>query len=279
MQIKIRDLYYRYPAGVQALTEINLDVPAGASVAIIGRNGSGKTTLARQLNGLLRPTSGQVWIGNQRTDQHRVAELARQVAYFFQNPDDQLCKRSVRAEVAFGPGNLGYPPERVRQLTEDALERLELDELAAANPFDLSPARRWQTAIAATIAMDTPIVVLDEPTMGRDSPQLALLSGIVKELCDQGKSVITISHDMDFVAAHFSRVLVLSQGRIIEDGSPADVFAQTDVLKACGIVAPQITRLGQRLGISEPVTTIDAFLAAYTRRFDSYEDLDRGSSL
>lgn len=265
MLIEIDNLHFTYPSGVAALRGVSLRVKPGERLAIIGQNGSGKTTLARHLNGLLRPTQGTVMVGGWRTADRSVAQLARRVGYVFQNPDEQLCRRTVWDEVAFGPINLGCAAAQVARQVEGALAQLGLESHAATNPHDLSPADRRRVAIASVVAMDTPIIVLDEPTTGQDQRFLAQLAGLLAAWQATGKTIIAISHDIDFVAERFERVLVLGQGQLLLDGSPAAVFRETETLAGTFVQPPQLVRLATALGLSPDGATVEAFLAALQR--------------
>jgi energy-coupling factor transport system ATP-binding protein len=199
------------------------------------------------LNGLLRPTSGSVAIGDWRTSEHTVAQLARRVGYVFQHPEHQIFKRRVHDEVAFGPRNLGYDSAKIDRLVASALDATELTPHADEHPHDLLPALRKRVALASVLAMDTSIVVLDEPTTGQDAHGIALIGTIVDRLAAIGRTVITISHDIDFCANHCDRLVVLAAGQLLLDGPPAEVFAQPEVLAQTAVAAPQLVRLAQRL--------------------------------
>lgn len=263
MRIQIEELYFTYPSGVEALCGVSLTIEPGELVAIIGQNGAGKTTLVKHLNGLLRPTRGKVHIGDWLTDDQSVARLAARVGYVFQNPDDQLFKGNVHDEVTFGPANLGFPAERVETLVQDAMDLLELSDKANTNPYDLTPTWRKRVAIAAIIAMDTPIVVLDEPTTGQDYRNIQDLACLIQVLRDHGKTVIAISHDIDFVAENFARIVVMGQGRVLLDGKAEDVFPHEEILGSTYVQPPQLTRLGSRLELGQVVCTVEGFLNAY----------------
>jgi energy-coupling factor transport system ATP-binding protein len=265
MRIQIEDLYFSYPSGVEALRGVSLTVESGEQVAIVGQNGAGKTTLVKQLNGLLQPTQGTVRIDDWLTTDHSVAQLAARVGYVFQNPDDQLFKSNVRNEVAFGPANLGFPPERVDSLVSEAMDLLELSDKAATNPYDLTPTWRKRVAIASVMAMDTPIVVLDEPTTGQDYHQIRHLGKVIDFLRQRRKTVIAISHDIDFVAENFNRIVVMGRGQVLLDGLADVVFVQEEILGSTYVQPPQITRLAKRLELGRAVYTVDGFLDVYRR--------------
>ncbi|MCX8062446.1 MAG: energy-coupling factor ABC transporter ATP-binding protein [Anaerolineales bacterium] len=266
MNIQIENLSFRYPNGVLALRGVSLEIAPGEQVAIIGQNGAGKTTLVKHLNGLLLPTEGRVRIGDWDTRHYSVAKLARRVGYVFQNPDEQLFTKTVADEIAFGPRNLGYSGERIQELVEDALQLTQLQAMRTTNPYDLSPTWRKMVAIASILAMDTPILVFDEPTTGQDAASVAHLAMIIAELKRRGKTVVTITHDIDFCAENFARVIVMGGGQVLLDGHTRTVLGQTEILAQTYVDPPQITRLGLRLGLAEVVCTPQEFLDAFEKQ-------------
>jgi len=265
MKIEISDLHFTYPTGVDALRGISLTIESGEQVAIVGQNGSGKTTLVKHLNGLLRPTSGMVQVGGWNTKSHSVAKLARRVGYVFQNPDEQLFSKNVGTEVAFGPRNMGLNGDQVQSLVKDALMMTELSDKTETNPYDLSATWRKMVALASVISMDTDIVVFDEPTTGQDAMNIARIANVIKTLRTRGKTVITITHDIDFCAENFARVIALSQGKILLDGKANEVLGQEEILAVTYVEPPQLTRLGKRLGFRNTVRTQDEFLTELKR--------------
>jgi len=262
MRIEIEDLHFTYPTGLEALRGISLTVDSGEQVAIIGQNGAGKTTLVKHFNGLLKPTSGSVRIGDWDTKEHSVAKLAKRVGYVFQNPDEQLFSKNVGTEVAFGPRNLGFNGEQVQALVKDALVLTELSDKTETNPYDLSSTWRKMIALASILSMDTDIVIFDEPTTGQDAMNVARIANVIKALRERGKTVITITHDIDFCAENFERVIALSQGKILLDGKANEVLGQEEILATTYVDPPQLTRLGKRLGFKETVRNENEFLAA-----------------
>jgi len=262
MKIEISDLHFTYPTGVDALRGISLIIESGEQVAIVGQNGAGKTTLVKHFNGLLQPTSGRVLIGDWDTKEYSVAKLARRVGYVFQNPDEQLFSKNVGIEVAFGPRNLGYNSEQVQTLVKDALAMTELSDKTEMNPYDLSATWRKMVALASIIAMDTEIVIFDEPTTGQDAMNVARIANVIKTLRERGKTVITITHDIDFCAENFERVIALSQGKVLLEGKANQVLGQDEILATTYVDPPQLTRLGKRLGFKETVRNQEEFLNA-----------------
>lgn len=260
MNISVKNVSFTYPSGVQALNDINLDVRAGEKLAIVGQNGAGKTTLVRHLNGLLKPTQGTVMVGDWDTHKMSIAQMAARVGYVFQNPDDQLFSRSVLDELEFGPTNLRFSPEKVKEAVQDAFMLAQLTGKEEINPYDLSPAWRKMVAMAAIISMNTPILILDEPTTGQDARTVARIAHIVQTLHQRGKTIIAITHDIDFCAENFDRIIVLKNGSILIDGPTREVIVQTDTLAETFVDPPQLTRLALNLGLDIGVRSQDEFL-------------------
>lgn len=254
--IEIAGLVHVYPDGTRALDGVDLAIGPGETLAIVGQNGSGKSTLVRHLNGLLRPTEGTVRIDGLDIAGQRVARLAATVGLVFQDPDRQIFAGKVRTEVAFGPRNLGLRGAELDRRVAEALEVVGLAGAADENPYDLGYSRRKLLAIASVLAMRTPIVVLDEPTTGQDLRGVARVRAIVAALAAEGRTVITISHDMRFVAETVRRMVVMRAGRIVLDGTPADVFAAANwnVLASTYLEPPLAALVGARLGVGSTPT-------------------------
>lgn len=215
--------------------------------AIIGQNGAGKTTLVRLLKGLLKPSAGTILYQGEDISRRTVASLAGQVGYVFQNPDDQIFKYKVIDEVMFGPLNIGMPKEKAKEKAMEALALTELTSYAGENPYDLELSQRKLVAIASVLAMDTDVIILDEPTIAQDYRGKEIIRNIIASLSEQGKLVLAILHDMDFVAQCFSRVVVLAHGQLLADGTPSEVFVQEEVLKKAALDMPHPLQLRKAL--------------------------------
>jgi energy-coupling factor transport system ATP-binding protein len=265
--IRVEGLVHVYEGGVRALDGVDLAIGAGERVALIGQNGSGKTTLVRHFDGLLRPTSGRVLVGGVDAAGRTVAQLAREVGLVFQDPDRQIFASTVRGEVEFGPRNLGVTGTALRTAVGDALAATGLQAAAEVNPGDLGTSRRKLLALASVLAMGTPVVVLDEPTTGQDLRGMAIVEAVVAALSDAGRTVVAISHDMRFVAERFERVIVMRQGRVVLDGSPAEVFARDrwEALRSTFVEPPLPALLGDRLGMGSTPTD-EALVSALKSR-------------
>jgi energy-coupling factor transport system ATP-binding protein len=244
------------PPDVRALDRVDLRIGSGERVALIGQNGSGKTTLVRHLNGLLRPSAGRVRINGEDAAARTVAQLARLVGLVFQDPDRQIFAGSVRAEVEFGPRNLGLRGATLREAVDASLAAVGLSAEGRTNPYDLGASRRKLLALASVLAMRTPVLVLDEPTTGQDLEGAATVRSVVEAAASYGRTVIAISHDMEFVAKTFPRVVVMAAGRVVLDGPPESVFAETswETLRSTFLEPPLAARVGARLGLGSTPT-------------------------
>ncbi|MEO1211548.1 MAG: ABC transporter ATP-binding protein [Cyanobacteria bacterium J06638_20] len=264
--VRFESVSFAYPDHAPTLHKIDLTLVPGEQVALLGGNGVGKTTLAKHLNGLLCPTKGTVWIGDRSTHHNMTAQLARQVGYVFQNPNDQLFCSTVAAEIAFGLKNLGISRMAIEPRIEQALETFGLKEIANANPYDLSLPWRKLIACACVFAMQPALIVLDEPTVGFDDQQRQTLSAALIQLQQRGTTLVLISHNSDFVVQHCDRLILLQDGRIRLDGRTSEVLCHAERLRDAGVRLPQITRLGMGLGLGA-IATPDALLAHYDKAF------------
>lgn len=266
MKIGLQSVRFSYDSGVRALDGVELQILSGELVALIGANGAGKTTLAKQLNGLLRPQSGTVRIGDWEAAEHSVAELATRVSYAFQNPSDQLFERTVRGEVSFGPRNLRVTGQDLETSVMRSLELVGLEDQHEQHPYDLNPPQRKLLSLAAVVAMDTPIVVLDEPTSGQDRNGVERVASVIAWLRRKRKTVLVISHDLDFCGKQLERVVVMSAGKVLADGTAPEVLAQEQLLRSAGLEPPQLVRLAHRLEMSASALTVPSFIDEYAVR-------------
>jgi energy-coupling factor transport system ATP-binding protein len=260
--IEVRGLVHRYPGGVTALRGVDLTINPGESVAIVGQNGSGKTTLVKHFNGLLRPDEGSVRVGGEPLGTRRVSDLASQVGFVFQNPDDQLFSGSVEREVAFGPRNLKRSAPETARAVESALGLVGLTPERADNPYDLGLSLRKLVALASVLAMEPGVLVLDEPTTGQDGPGIERVGAIVDAWSAAGRSVVAITHDMEFAARHFGRIVVMRLGQIVLDGRPELTFATptVDLLASTGLRPPPAARIAALMGLDAVPADADSLL-------------------
>jgi energy-coupling factor transporter ATP-binding protein EcfA2 len=246
--IHIEGLSFAYHPSQPVLRDISLSIPRGQFLALTGDNGAGKTTLARHLIGLLRPTAGRVSILGEETAGLKVGQLARRVGFAFQNPEVQIFNPTVREEIAFGPRNIGLTGAALEAVVEAALRQFGLEHLADTPPAVLSFGTRRLVALAGIAAMNTPILVLDEPTAGLDAGGQTRVMAWLTERHSSGATILLITHDMELAARYAQRLLVLHEGQLAADGLPQYVFAQPDVLALAGLEPPFAVQLAMRLG-------------------------------
>ena len=260
--ISLSDVKFSYPSGVEAVRGVSLQIAAGESVGIIGQNGAGKTTLAKLLNGLLKPSVGTVEIAGEDTTSWTAAQTARRVGYVFQNPDDQIFNKTVRDEIEYGLKRTDLPQDTRKQRVAEAMALTGLTRFSEMNPYDLPASIRKFITIASVIAMETEIIILDEPTAGQDLAGLNRLINILRVLKERGRVVITITHDMEFVSFNFSRTIVMAHGRILVDGPTDQVFYDRTVLEEAMVSQPVFVRVAEHFADWRVGLSITALAAA-----------------
>lgn len=257
--IEVKNLHFSYTKEEEILKGISLEFD-DRSTAIIGQNGAGKTTFVKLLKGLLKPAEGDVIIQGINTKDTTTAALAKHIGLVFQNPNDQIFKSKVLDEVMFGPLNIGQGEQAARENSINALKVVGLEERIHDNPYDLSLSERKLISIASILAMDTKIIIFDEPTIAQDYLGKEKIKNIIKDLKTQGKLVLTIIHDMDFVAESFERTIVFSQGEVLLDGDTREVYSHYDKLQEAFLEQPHVTQLCHKLGFKEVFLTVDEFI-------------------
>lgn len=241
--ISLEKVSFTYRSGRQALEAVDLNIQGGDFVAIMGENGAGKTTLAKHLNGLLKPTVGRVLVDGEDTRKVSVAHLSRKVGLVFQNPDHLLFSETVRDEVGFALKNFGFPQDVAEKQVGRILEALDLTEYSDTSPFLLSGGERKRVALASILAWEPDYLVLDEPTIGQDYQQKERLRNFILQLYSQGKAVVMITHDVEFVAESNPKVILLSNGRIVAQGDADRILSRDDLVEKASLVKPQMSRL------------------------------------
>ncbi len=240
--IEVKDLHFAYE-DKEVLRDIDLTISDGEFVAIMGENGAGKTTLVKHFNGLLKPARGEVLIDGISTRKSTVAHLSRNVGLVFQNPDHQLFSETVFEEVAFSMRNLGYPEETIRKRVKFILETLDLGAYAEASPFMLSGGERKRVALASVLVSDPKHIILDEPTIGQDYQQKDRLRNFIIQMNSQGRTVVIVTHDIEFVVDCKPRVILVSKGSILADNSYDSILSDRELVEKASLVSPQIAAL------------------------------------
>ncbi len=247
--VNVIDLVYCYADGTKALDGITLNIELGEFIAFIGQNGSGKTTLSKCLNGLFKPTAGDVIVDGLNSRQTSIVQMVKRVGYVFQNPDHQLFNSNCWDEIAYGPRNIQLDEDEVKTRVEEAASVVGLHpSYFSEHPFFLSKGMRQRVAIASILALRPRVIIVDEPTTGQDSSQSIEIMNFLQRLNEElGHTIIIITHDMPIVASYAKRVIVMGMGKILADGTPAEVFRQPEILAQTYIEPPQITQLAQRV--------------------------------
>ena len=260
--IKFENVHYTYPGDqLESLCGVSLEIEEGSFVAVLGHNGSGKSTLAKHMNAILTPTEGKVTVcGIDSADEERLIQLRRNVGMVFQNPDNQIVANVVEDDVAFAPENLGVEPKEIRRRVDEALKLVGMYDKRQHAPHLLSGGQKQRVAIAGVIAMEPKIIVLDEPTAMLDPIGREEVISTITRLCrEKGMTVVLITHHMDECVGA-DRLIVMSNGSIVADGLPAEVFADIDLMEREGLAVPETTRLLYDLkqrGMDLPLTALD----------------------
>jgi len=245
--IEVKDVHFTYPNRVEALKGVSITIRNGDFVAVMGQNGAGKTTLVKHFNGLLKPTKGEVLVDGVNIRGISIASLARKVGFVFQNPDHQLFCETVEDEVAFALKNFGYNKNIINRRVSWALNLLGLTQYRKTSPFMLSGGERKRVALASVLAWNPKIVILDEPTIGQDYQQKEKLQQFITQLRAQKKTIVIVTHDVEFVAECNPRVVLMTEGKIIADGRADKILTDYDLVTKASLVPPQITQIFMKL--------------------------------
>jgi len=260
--IEVENLHFKYPNGVEALKGVSLTIKNGEFVAIMGQNGAGKTTLVKHFNGLLKPSKGTVRVDGVETTKTSVAALSRNTGFVFQNPDHQLFSETVEDEISFALKNFGFGEETIEKRITWALNLLSLTQYRKTSPFLLSGGERKRVALASVLAWNPETLILDEPTIGQDYQQKEKLRQFIVQMQAQGKTVVIVTHDVEFVAECNPRVLLMKDGAIVADGEGKEILTNPEVLAHSSIVLPQIAQIFLKLApLGLPKNVIDVYEA------------------
>lgn len=259
--IKIENLHYTYPGDdAESLKGVSLEIERGSFVAVLGHNGSGKSTLAKHLNAILLPTEGKVLIdGIDTADENNLLKIRSTVGMVFQNPDNQIVANVVEDDVAFAPENLGVEPAEIRERVDNALKAVDMYEFRLHAPHLLSGGQKQRVAIAGVIAMQPEVIVLDEPTAMLDPKGRREVIDTVTKLCrEKGITIVLITHHMS-ECIDADRLIVMSNGDVVADGTPQEVFSQVELMHSEGLAVPATTELMWQLnnkGFNLPLTAL-----------------------
>lgn len=242
---------YKYPDGNQALDGINLRIENGEFLGILGENGAGKTTLAKCINGLLKPQSGKIFIDGEDSNKFSVAQLSKKIGFVFQNSDHQIFAQTVEDEIKFGLKNLEFPEDEIEEKYNYIIKELNLEQYEDVSPFDLSGGERKRVALASILCLDPSILIMDEPTAAQDGRQKEYLVKLIEQLRTKGKTIIIITHDIEFASEYIPRIILMSNGKIVADGPNNIITSNEMILKKSSLIQPQLTELNKLLNTSE----------------------------
>jgi energy-coupling factor transporter ATP-binding protein EcfA2 len=245
--IMIREIFYTYPNGTKALKNINLNISKGGLLAIMGKNGAGKTTLIRTLNGLIRPTHGNIYIENENISSKSIATLSKKVGIIFQNPFHQLFSNSVEEEIKFSLKSCVQDKEEIQNRTNKILREFNLDKYKNRSPLNLSGGESKKLAIASIICRDPEILVFDEPTLGQDAKEIEFFINLIKNERKHGKTIIIITHNIEFSYEYLPRTILMADGQIIADGPTKEILNNKMLVELSSLVQPQIKQFSVAL--------------------------------
>jgi len=245
--IMVNDVDYVYSNGTVALNHISLNINHGELLAIMGQNGAGKTTLIRTFNGLIRPTKGSVYIDGENIDLKTIANISKKVGIIFQNPMHQLFSNTLEDEIKFSLKNLNLNKEEIQLKVDQVLDEFDLEKYRKRSPLNLSGGESKKLAIASILCRDPDILVFDEPTLGQDAKEINFFLGLIKNELKRGKTIIIVTHNIEFTVEHVPRTILMSGGRIIADGPTQNIFTNEFLISKSSLIMPQIYIFKQEL--------------------------------
>ena len=253
--ISISEVSFHYLDGTQALKDINLNIPKGSILSIMGKNGAGKTTLIRTLNGLIRPQRGSIYIKGENISSKSIATLSQKVGIIFQTPSHQLFSTSVEEEVKFSLKNLKWKDSQIEEKVNEILEEFNLQKYRERSPLNLSGGEMKKLAIASIICRDPDILIFDEPTLGQDGKEIKFFIDLITREKQKGKTIIIITHNVEFTLEYIPRTILMADGEILADGPTKDLLTNDLLVKEASLIYPQMFLFKAQLlqeGISCP---------------------------
>jgi energy-coupling factor transport system ATP-binding protein len=253
--IMVHDVDYVYSNGTVALKQVSLNIKKGEFIAIMGQNGAGKTTLIRTFNGLIRPTDGSIFINGENIDSKTIATLSKKVGIVFQNPMHQLFSNTLEDEIKFSLKNLDLEKEEIQLKVNQILREFDLEKYRKRSPLNLSGGESKKLAIASILCRDPEIIVFDEPTLGQDAKEIKFFLGLVKNELERGKTIIMVTHNIEFTVEHVPRTILMREGHIIADGPTQKIFTNEFLVSKSSLILPQLYLFKlelEKIGIAIP---------------------------
>jgi len=253
--IMVHDIDYVYSNGTIALKQVSLNIKKGEFIAIMGQNGAGKTTLIRTFNGLIRPTKGSIFLEGENIDSKTIATISKKVGVIFQNPMHQLFSNTLEEEIKFSLKNLNLDKEEIQIKVDQILKEFDLEKYRKRSPFNLSGGESKKLATASILCRDPDILVFDEPTLGQDAKEINFFLGLIKNELERGKTIIMVTHNIEFTVEHVPRTILMGGGQIIADGPTQSIFTNEFLISKSSLIMPQIYLFKkelQKIGITVP---------------------------
>ncbi len=257
--IMVHDVDYVYSNGTIALKQVSLNIKKGEFIAIMGQNGAGKTTLIRTFNGLIRPTKGSIYLEGENIDSKTIATISKKVGVIFQNPMHQLFSNTLEDEIKFSLKSLNLDKEEIQIKVDQILKEFDLEKYRKRSPLNLSGGESKKLAIASIICRDPDILVFDEPTLGQDAKEINFFLGLIKNELKRGKTIIMVTHNIEFTIEHAPRIILMGGGQIIADGPTQSIFTNEFLISKSSLIMPQIYLFKkelQKIGITIPKEVI-----------------------
>ena len=253
--IMVHDVDYVYSNGTVALKQVSLNIKKGEFIAIMGQNGAGKTTLIRTFNGLIRPTKGSIFLEGENIESKTIATISKKVGVIFQNPMHQLFSNTLEDEIKFSLKNLNLDKEEIQIKVDQILKEFDLEKYRKRSPFNLSGGESKKLATASILCRDPDILVFDEPTLGQDAKEINFFLGLIKKELERGKTIIMVTHNIEFTVEHVPRTILMGGGQIIADGPTQNIFTNEFLISKSSLIMPQIYLFKkelQKIGITVP---------------------------
>ena len=257
--IMVHDVDYVYSNGTIALKQVSLNIKKGEFIAIMGQNGAGKTTLIRTFNGLIRPTKGSIFLEGENIDSKTIATISKKVGVIFQNPMHQLFSTTIEDEIKFSLKSLNLDKEEIQIKVDQILKEFDLEKYRKRSPFNLSGGESKKLATASILCRDPDVLVFDEPTLGQDAKEINFFLGLIKSELERGKTIIMVTHNIEFTVEHVPRTILMSGGQIIADGPTQSIFTNEFLISKSSLIMPQIYLFKkelQKIGITIPKEVI-----------------------
>jgi energy-coupling factor transport system ATP-binding protein len=280
-QIVVNDLQYHYPDGTIALKGVSFNIYKGEIVGIMGKNGAGKSTLIKTFNGLLKPTFGTVFVENNNISDTFTSHLSKKVGIVFQNPELQLFANSVEDEIKFSLKNLNLSKEAIDEKISETLKIFDLEKYRSRSPFNLSGGEKKRLAIASIMCRDPEIIVFDEPTIGQDASGIKFIKQIIKENATSGKTVVIVTHDIEFTIDVIPRIILMADGLVVADGPTHKLLSHDIILEMTSLTSPQLVKFSKSLtelgeNVPEDIFLVEQMVQYLSKFFKNESKMRKG---